>query len=110
MFRRLGIKKLVLALQDEPPLSSIAPARLLFTGLRAYLIMKGLPVTGMARILLISSLCLVWMFPAMGQTALSQRMASTAMNALYSDPVRNDPRIPPKWTYDFGVVLKGIEG
>jgi len=43
-------------------------------------------------------------------TPVSEQMASTAMTALYSDAARNEPGIPPKWTYDFGVVLKGVEG
>src|SRR5438552_17925628 len=73
--------------------------------------MKGLPVNVLARILLVSSLCLVWMSPARGQTVtLSERMASTAMNTLYRDAARNESGKPAKWTYDFGVVLKGIEG
>ncbi len=64
-----------------------------------------------ARILLVSSLCLVWMSPAMAQSGtLSERMASTAMNALYRDVARNESGKPARWTYDFGVVLKGIEG
>ncbi len=41
---------------------------------------------------------------------LSERMASTAMNALYRDVARNESGKPARWTYDFGVVLKGIEG
>jgi unsaturated rhamnogalacturonyl hydrolase len=73
--------------------------------------MKGLPVKATARILLVSSLCLVWMSPAMAQSGtLSERMASTAMNALYRDVARNESGKPARWTYDFGVVLKGIEG
>ena len=68
-------------------------------------------MTVMSRILLPLSLCLLCMSSAIAQPkTLSERMASTAMNALYSDPVRNESGIPPKWTYDFGVVLKGIEG
>jgi unsaturated rhamnogalacturonyl hydrolase len=68
-------------------------------------------VKATARILLVSSLCLVWMSPAMAQSGtLSERMASTAMNALYRDVARNESGKPARWTYDFGVVLKGIEG
>jgi unsaturated rhamnogalacturonyl hydrolase len=37
-------------------------------------------------------------------------MASTAMKALYPNPDRNVSGKPARWTYDFGVVLKGIEG
>ena len=73
--------------------------------------MKGLPENVLARILLVSSLCLVWMFPIRGQTVtLSERMASTAMKTLYPDAAKNESGKPAKWTYDFGVVLKGIEG
>lgn len=41
--------------------------------------------------------------------SLSERLADTAMNRLWVDE-RNQPGIPPKWTYDQGIVLKGIEG
>ena len=65
----------------------------------------------MARMLLVSFLCLLCMSTAMSQTGtLSERMASTAMNALYRDVAKNESGKPAKWTYDFGVVLKGIEG
>ena len=44
------------------------------------------------------------------QTApLSERMAATAMNGLYRDAARNESGTPARWTYDHGVVLKGIE-
>src|ERR1700704_855241 len=73
--------------------------------------MKGLPVTAVARILLVSSLCLVCVSAAMAQpAALSERMSSTAINAIYRDAAKKESGIPAKWTYDFGVVLKGIEG
>src|SRR6476620_2176189 len=42
------------------------------------------------------------------QTRLSEQLADTAMNRIWVD-ARNQPGIPPKWTYDQGVVLKGIE-
>jgi unsaturated rhamnogalacturonyl hydrolase len=61
--------------------------------------------------LLVSSLCLAWMSPAIGQTGtLSESMAATAMNNLYRDSAKNESGKPAKWTYDFGVVLQGIEG
>jgi unsaturated rhamnogalacturonyl hydrolase len=41
---------------------------------------------------------------------LSQRVAATAMNALWRDDLRNESGQPSKWTYDHGLVLKGIEG
>jgi unsaturated rhamnogalacturonyl hydrolase len=37
-------------------------------------------------------------------------MAATAMNALWRDASKNELGRPAKWTYDHGVVLKGIEG
>lgn len=49
---------------------------------------------------------------ALGQGAppLSERMAATAMNALWRDAAKNETGCPARWTYEFGVVLKGIEG
>src|SRR6267142_4041922 len=48
---------------------------------------------------------------AFGQTApMSERMANTAMNTLWRDATKNESGTPSKWTYDHGVVLKGIEG
>jgi len=37
-------------------------------------------------------------------------MADTAMNRLWRDAGKNESGQPAKWTYDHGVVLKGIEG
>ena len=46
---------------------------------------------------------------AFGQLApVSERLADTAMNRIWVDE-RNQPGIPPKWTYEQGVVLKAIE-
>ncbi len=39
---------------------------------------------------------------------LAEKLADTAMNRIWVDE-RNQPGIPPKWTYDQGLVLKGIE-
>jgi unsaturated rhamnogalacturonyl hydrolase len=39
---------------------------------------------------------------------LSEQLADTAMNRIWVDQ-RNLPGIPPKWTYEQGVVLKAIE-
>src|SRR4030095_14422798 len=39
---------------------------------------------------------------------LSEQLADTAMNRLWVD-ARNQPGIPPRWTYEQGVVLKAIE-
>jgi len=49
--------------------------------------------------------------PARGQTKpVSERMAATAMNTLWRDAAKNESGTPAKWTYDHGLVLKGIEG
>src|SRR5829696_4494547 len=54
-------------------------------------------------------LTLVFVAASVGaQTRLSEQLADTAMNRIWVD-ARNQPGIPPKWTYDQGVVLKGIE-
>jgi unsaturated rhamnogalacturonyl hydrolase len=42
------------------------------------------------------------------QAPVSERLADTAMNRIWVDD-RNQPGIPPRWTYDQGVVLKAIE-
>jgi unsaturated rhamnogalacturonyl hydrolase len=48
-------------------------------------------------------------FSAVGQTEpVSQRLAATAMNRIWVD-ARHEPGIPPRWTYEQGVVLKAIE-
>ena len=40
---------------------------------------------------------------------ISEQAASTAMTALWRDPAKNESGYPAKWTYDHGLVLKGIE-
>lgn len=40
---------------------------------------------------------------------LSEKAAATAMTALWHDPAKNESGFPSKWTYDHGLVLKGIE-
>ena len=48
---------------------------------------------------------------ALGQAApMSERMAATAMNTLWRDATKNESGVPAKWTYDLGLVLKGIQG
>ena len=42
------------------------------------------------------------------QTAVSERLAETAMNRIWVD-ARNQPGIPPRWNYEQGVILKAIE-
>lgn len=54
-------------------------------------------------IILASSLLLFSQAPL-----ISERLAETAMNRLWVDE-RNQPGIPPRWTYEQGVVLKAIE-
>ena len=45
-----------------------------------------------------------------GQTKpLSERVAATAMKALWRDAAKKEDGYPSKWTYDHGLVLKGIE-
>jgi unsaturated rhamnogalacturonyl hydrolase len=44
------------------------------------------------------------------QTNLSQQIAATAMNTLWRDASRNENGEPSRWSYEQGVVLKGIEG
>src|SRR5215218_8508035 len=39
---------------------------------------------------------------------LSEQAAATAMTALWRDPAKNESGFPAKWTYDHGLVLKGI--
>ena len=67
-------------------------------------------LSAMSRIALSLFLCVSWLLPTSAQTSpLSERMAATAMKALYRDSARNESGYPAKWTYDFGFVLKGIE-
>lgn len=42
--------------------------------------------------------------------SVSERMATTAMTALWHDATKNESGTPAKWTYEYGVVLKGLEG
>ena len=41
--------------------------------------------------------------------SISERAAATAMTALWRDAARKENGYPAKWTYDHGLVLKGIE-
>lgn len=48
--------------------------------------------------------------PAAAQTKpVSEQAAATAMTVLWRDAARNESGYPAKWTYDHGLVLKGIE-
>jgi unsaturated rhamnogalacturonyl hydrolase len=61
--------------------------------------------------ILFSIVLSVWLTTAQGQsTPMSERVAVTAMNTLWRDSSKGESGIPTKWTYDHGVVLKGIEG
>jgi unsaturated rhamnogalacturonyl hydrolase len=40
---------------------------------------------------------------------ISERAAATAMTALWRDATKKEDGYPAKWTYDHGLVLKGIE-
>src|ERR1051325_11995286 len=44
------------------------------------------------------------------QPNLSEQIATTAMNSLWRDSSRNENGEPSRWSYEQGVVLKGIEG
>jgi unsaturated rhamnogalacturonyl hydrolase len=44
------------------------------------------------------------------QTNLTQQIAATAMTSLWRDAVKNETGQPSRWSYEQGVVLKGIEG
>ena len=60
----------------------------------------------MKRLASITFLLLIAVFGAAAQTKpISERVAATAMTALW----RDNAGYPAKWTYDHGLVLKGIE-
>ena len=44
------------------------------------------------------------------EQAVTERMAATATTALWRDPAKNETGVPARWAYEYGVVLKGIEG
>src|SRR5262245_13401390 len=66
--------------------------------------MKKIRIASVVGIVLTIAIC------CFGQQPLSQRVAATAMNALYRDAAKKEEGYPARWTYDHGVVLKGIEG
>jgi len=45
---------------------------------------------------------------AVAQKPVSEQLADTAMNRIWVDD-RKQPGIPPRWTYEQGVILKAIE-
>jgi unsaturated rhamnogalacturonyl hydrolase len=40
---------------------------------------------------------------------LSERMATTVMETFYKNAARNESGAPARWTYEYGVVLNGLE-
>lgn len=55
-------------------------------------------------------LLLVALDTASAQTKpISEQAANTAMTALWRDPARNESGFPARWTYEHGLILKGIE-
>jgi unsaturated rhamnogalacturonyl hydrolase len=44
------------------------------------------------------------------QPKLSEQIAATAMTALWHDSAKKEAGAPARWTYEYGVVLKGLEG
>lgn len=65
----------------------------------------------MKRTLSILALITFGVLPIFAQEEkLSEKIAATAMTALWHDPARNENGQPSRWSYEQGVVLKGIEG
>src|SRR6185503_15226372 len=52
---------------------------------------------------------LVALYAAAQSKPISEQAAATAMTALWRDAAKNESGYPAKWTYDHGLVLKGIE-
>jgi unsaturated rhamnogalacturonyl hydrolase len=69
-------------------------------------------VSTAVRIFALAVLCVAAAGRAHAQTApaISERMAATAMNSLWRDPAKKETGRPSKWTYELGVMLKGLEG
>jgi unsaturated rhamnogalacturonyl hydrolase len=44
------------------------------------------------------------------EKSVAEQMSATAMSALWRNPARNENGAPARWTYEYGVVLKGLEG
>jgi len=65
----------------------------------------------MKRLFVSSILILLQLLVAGAQEkTLSERVAATAMTALWQNPARNEAGTPSRWTYEYGVVLEGLEG
>lgn len=63
-----------------------------------------------SRLFIAIAVILLTLTTVSAQTAqLSERTAVTAMTALWKDPARNVSGVPARWTYEYGVVLQGIE-
>lgn len=70
---------------------------------------RSLKIRSLAMILF-SLFFTAWVPSTRGQAPpLSERMAATAMNKLWQNAAGSESGIPPRWTYDHGVVLKGLE-
>jgi len=52
---------------------------------------------------------LVALYAAAQSKPISEQAAATAMTVLWRDAAKNESGYPAKWTYDHGLVLKGIE-
>lgn len=50
----------------------------------------------------------VFVFEVTAQTPISERLADAAMNRIWVD-ARGQAGIPPRWTYEQGVILKAVE-
>ena len=61
-----------------------------------------------AKFLLLICLVLIMSTLSVAQDKpVSQKMASTAMTAIWA---KSEAGLPARWSYEFGVVLKGVEG
>ena len=54
-------------------------------------------------------LLVITLISSVSAQPLSEQAAATAMTALWRDAAKNESGYPAKWTYDHGLVLKGIE-
>lgn len=64
-----------------------------------------------SKIFIAGFLLLVSFIASSAQTRpLSEQVAATAMTSLWKDAAKNSSGVPPRWTYEYGVVLKGVEG
>ena len=77
--------------------------------MKTALLIKVFQMTKIAQLLLFGSLLFLVSSPALAQAQLLyERMAETAMKRLWTDSP-NGPGVPPKWVYDYGVILNGMK-